>query len=154
MRIETVLERTVLDELHWDPTTREAEIAVAESDGVVTLSGRVDTYVQKYAAERAVERVVGVKVVADALDVGPAGLARHTDADVRRAVGEALAWDAEVPRDRVTATVEDGWVVLEGSVDWRYQRAAAERNVRALGGVRGVTNCIGVAPSDEARAGR
>jgi osmotically-inducible protein OsmY len=146
MKIDTQLQRDVLDELKWEPSVRDAEIGVAAKDGVVTLSGTVQSFADKYAALKAAERVMGVQAVADDLMVKlPTSLVR-SDTDVAHALVESLRWDVQVPDDRIKARVEDGWVTLEGDVEWRYQKDAAERAVRYLAGVKGVTNLIFVKP--------
>jgi len=146
MKSDTQLQKDVIEELRWDPRVKDAEIAVAVKDGVVTLAGSVDSYAQKYAAERAVERVTGVRAIADELKVRAEGPMERSDTDIAHAVVNALKWDIEVPDDRITAEVENGWVTLRGEVDWNYQKTAAERAVRYLTGVKGVSNLITVKP--------
>ena len=114
-------------------------------DGVVTLSGKLGTYAQKFAAERAVERVAGVRAIADDLTVAVSGAYERTDSDVARAAATTLAWDSEVP-DGVTVVVRKGWITVSGKVEWYFQKAAAERTVRYLSGVTGVTNMIEIHP--------
>ncbi|HJR63752.1 MAG TPA: BON domain-containing protein [Gemmatimonadaceae bacterium] len=144
MRSDRELQRDVLDELKWDAAVRGAEIAVAVKDGVVTLAGQVGTYAQKYAAERAAERVRGVKAVAEDLQVKPPSVFERNDTEIAHAAVNVLKWDSEVPDDKIKMKVENGWITLEGSVDWYYQKTAAERAVRYLTGVKGVTNLINV----------
>jgi osmotically-inducible protein OsmY len=146
MKSDLQLHKNVVEELQWDPRVNEAEIGVAAKEGVVTLTGSVDTFAQKYAAEKVVERVTGVRAVADDLHVRPKnGLARN-DTDIAHSVVKALSWNIEVPADKVTAKVETGWVTLKGEVNWQYQKTAAERAVRYLGGVKGISNLIEVKP--------
>jgi osmotically-inducible protein OsmY len=140
---EIVMQQNIIAELRWEPSVNAAEIGVAVKDGVVSLNGTVDTYAQKFAAERAVERVAGVRAIADELKVVVAGSFQRTDADIARAASNALAWDTEVP-DGVTVVVQDGWVTLSGKVPWYFQKAAAERAVRYLVGVRGVSDKLEV----------
>ena len=109
---------------------------------VVTLFGFVDSYAQKMQAERAAARVGGVRVVADDLTVKLPGTFERSDTELAHQVDKLLAWDIEIPRDKVKARVENGWVWIEGEVDWQYERLAAERAARYLVGVRGVTNLI------------
>jgi osmotically-inducible protein OsmY len=121
-------------------------------DGVVTLTGWVDSYQKRWAAEEAAHRVRGVKAVANDIEVRlPVG-AERTDADIAAAAVRALEWDAMLPIDRIDVTVSRGWVTLKGEVDWQFQKGEAERVVRRLWGVRGVTNLITVkstpAPSE------
>ena len=144
MRKDRDIQRDVLDELKWDASVGGAEIAVAVKDGVVTLAGHVGTYAQKYAAERAAERVSGVKAVAEDVKVKLPSIFERNDTEIAHAAVNVLKWNAEVPDDRIKMKVEDGWITLEGSVDWYYQRTAAERAVRYLTGVKGVTNLVSV----------
>ena len=147
MRNDSELQRDVLAELRWEPALREEEIGVAVKDGVVTLTGYVDTYAQKFLTERAAERVTGVRAIAEELKVRLPKSLHRDDTEIAHAVANAMRWDIEVPDDRLTAKVENGWVTLNGTVDWYYQKAAAERSVRYLTGVIGVTNRINVQPS-------
>lgn len=146
MRTDSQLQRDVLDQLRWEPSIGDTEIGAAVKDGVVTLSGYVGTYGEKYLAVRTVERLTGVKAVADNLEVRVPNALRRTDTDIAHAGVGALEWDVQVPNDRIKLSVRDGWVTLEGDVEWQYQRSAAERAVRFLAGVTGVTNLIAVAP--------
>jgi osmotically-inducible protein OsmY len=143
MLTDLQLQQNAMAELRWEPSVKAAEIGVAVNGGVVTLTGKVDNYAQKFAAERAVERVAGVRAIADDLVVTLLGAYERTDADVARAAANALAWDVEVP-DGVTVIVSQGWVTLAGKTQWFYEKAAAERTVRYLMGVTGVTNTITV----------
>lgn len=134
------LQTDIEQELKWDPSVGRGEIGVACKDAVVTLSGQVESFAQKYAAMRAAERVTGVKVVADELHVRVPLSFKRTDMEIAHAVAEALRWDIEVPDDKIKARVDEGWVWLDGDVEWEYQRSAAERAVRYLTGVKGVSN--------------
>lgn len=134
------LQSDVQEELLWDPSVGRSEIGVACKSAVVTLSGQVESYAQKYAAMRAAERVSGVQVVADELNVRVPFSFKRTDMEIGHAVAEALRWDIEVPNDKVKARVDEGWVWLDGDVEWEFQRSAAERAVRYLTGVKGVSN--------------
>ena len=144
MKPDKQLQIDVIDELEWTPEVADAEVGVAAKDGVVTLTGTVPSYARKLAALKAAERVVGVKGIADEIEVKLPTPSARSDTDVAHAAVNALAWDVEVPEDRVQVRVVSGWVTLEGTVEARYQKAAAERAVRYLTGVRGVTNLIGV----------
>ena len=146
MKTDDQLQRDVIEELKWDPSVGRGEIGVAARDGVVTLSGQVDTYAQKYAAESAAKRVGGVRAVAEDLLVQPPLTSARTDTDIAHAALAAIRWDTEVPQDALTLRVENGWITLEGEVEWNYQKSAAERAVRYLTGVRGLTNLIVVRP--------
>lgn len=146
MKTDSQLQRDVFEELRWDPRIREAEIGIAVKDGVVTLSGFVDSYAQRNAAERAVERISGVKAVAEELQVRVPGSLHRSDTDIAHHAVAALEWDVEVPDDKIRVRVDNGRITLEGEADWQYQRLAAERAVRYLTGVKGVTNQIRIAP--------
>jgi osmotically-inducible protein OsmY len=141
------LKRAVESELSFEPSINAAEIGVAVRDGVVTLSGRVPSYWEKVAAERAAARVAGVKAVANELEVRLPGSSERTDQDIARAAIDALKWNVLVPEERIKVKVSKGWVTLEGSVDWQYQKSAAEKSVRRLVGVAGVSNLIDVKPA-------
>lgn len=141
------LERDVRDELTFDPRVDVKAITVSAKGGVVTLSGSAPTWAAKLTACQDAERVSGVNVVVEHLDVALPDLHARTDADLAKAVADALRWDVEVPHDTIKTSVRDGWITLEGKVEWQYQRAAADGAVRYLVGVKGVTNQITVAPS-------
>lgn len=144
MKSDTVLQKDVIDELRWDPRIKEKEIGVAAKDGVVTVTGSVESFAERWAVERAIERVAGVRVVANEIEVRlPSSLVR-TDNDIAHQVREAFKWDVQVPAQLITAQVTKGWVTLEGEVGWNFQREAATQAVRNLAGVRGVTNLIRV----------
>jgi osmotically-inducible protein OsmY len=144
MRTNADIQRDVTTELHWDPLTRDCEIAVIADDGVVTLGGTVSSYPAKYAASRAAERVAGVRAVADDIGVLLSTTDARSDTEVAHQVVNALHWDMLVPDDQLKSRVQDGWITLEGEVLWDYQRRAAFRAVRNLQGVKGVTNLITV----------
>ncbi len=133
-------------ELYYNPGVRAAAIGVAVQDGVVTLTGTVETHVQKLEAVRAAERIAQVKAVACQLLVRLPGLYERTDTDLARAAANVLVWDSCVPPDRIRMAVENGWIRLEGTVDWQYQKDAAGDAVRCLTGVRGVDNLLSVNP--------
>jgi osmotically-inducible protein OsmY len=146
LRSDEDIQRDVMAELEWEPRVVPNEIGVAVKDGVVTLTGWVDTYQKRWAAEEAAHRVRGVRAVANDIEVRLPGIAERTDADIAAAAARALEWDAFVPVDKVDVTVSKGWVTLRGEVEWQYQKEDAERVVRRLSGVRGVTNLIQVKP--------
>ena len=151
-RTDEDIQADVLDELKWDMRVRPNEIGVVVKDGVVTLTGWVDSYLKKLAAEEAAHRVPGVKAVANDIEVRLPGSAERTDADLAAAVLNALKWDAAIRADKLDVTVCRGWVTLKGEVDYAFQKRDAERAVERLAGVKGVTNLIvvkpRVAPSD------
>lgn len=146
MKTDGQLKRDVEDELGWEPRVNAAEIGVAVVDGVVTLTGRVDSWAEKTAAERAVKRVEGVAAVAEEVQVRVPGISQRSDADIARSAANSLTWNTWVPKDSVTVKVEHGWLTLEGEVEARYQKDAAEEAVRGLLGVNGVSNQIAIKP--------
>jgi len=143
-RTDEEIQKDVFTELKWDARLQPNEIGVIVKDGVVTLTGWVDSYLKKWSAEDAVHRVTGVKAVANDLEVKLS--VERTDPDIAAAAVRALEWDAFVPSEKVKATVSKGWVTLKGEVEWQYQKEDAERVVRRLAGVKGVTNLITVQP--------
>jgi osmotically-inducible protein OsmY len=140
------LQQDVIAELGWDAAIDASRIGVETRDGIVTLSGHVESYAQKWAAERAAQRVSGVKGVAVEMDVVLPGSSQRTDADIARMASNALEWNVLVPRDAVAVLVEDGHVTLSGEVEWAYVRNAAESSVRGLSGVKNVANLIRIRP--------
>jgi osmotically-inducible protein OsmY len=135
-------------QLDWDPEVNASAIGVAASNGTVTLTGFIDTYAGKLAAERSAKRVHGVRAVAN--DIGVRLRLARTDADIAADAARALELQSTIP-DNVQAVVHDGRVTLTGMVGWLYQQAAAEKAVRHLRGVRGVSNHISVAPAADVR---
>jgi len=138
------LQQRVLDELEWEASVDAAHIGVAAMDGVVTLTGHVPTYAEKLAAEQAVRRVLGVKAIAQEIEVRLPSQPKTADDEVAHRAVQILDWDTSVPQGAVSAKVEKGWVTLTGEVDWQFQRAAAERAVQKLSGVTGVSNQLRV----------
>ena len=138
------LQRNVMEELEFEPAVNAAEIGVTVKNGVVTLTGSVPTFTEKLAAERAVKRVFGVKGVAEEITISLLKCHRRTDTDITCAAVKTLELDAKVPSDHVKVTVEDGWVRLEGEVQWYQQKLSAQDAVRILSGVKGVANLISV----------
>jgi osmotically-inducible protein OsmY len=146
MKTDAELQEHVMAELKWEPTIHAAEIGVAVKDGVVTLSGSVDSYVKKWAAERAAGRVFGVKAVAEEIKVTMARSYKRADKDIAQSATKVLEWNLWVPSDRVKVMVQDGRITLSGDVDWYYQKEYAEDAVRHLVGVSGVINSITIKP--------
>ena len=146
MKTNLQLQSDVQTELKWQPSVNSAEIGVAAKDGVVTLTGQVAHYTEKTAAADTAKGVYGVKAVANDISVELPGSSRRTDADIAAAALSAMKWDFEVPEDKVKVVVRDGRVTLEGTVEWQYQKDAAERCVRYLMGVLVMTNSIGIKP--------
>jgi osmotically-inducible protein OsmY len=149
MVTDRILKQSVLDELRWEPSVNEAHIGVTAQDGVVTLSGDVSSYTEKLAAERAVRRVYGVKGVAEDIEVRYS-FSKVDDTDIAKNALQTLSWDVEVPEDKVKIKVEGGLVTLTGTVDWNFQRNAAEADVRKLKGVTGIINGIVIKPTVQA----
>jgi osmotically-inducible protein OsmY len=144
-RTDREIQTDVLAELRWDYSIQANEIGVAVKDGVVTLTGTVDTYLKKWKAEEAAHRVHGVVAVANDINVRTIG--ERTDTDVASAAGHALKWNSSLPADKIQVTVDKGWVTLKGDVEWQFQKLEAERAVRGLWGVKGVSNLIVVKPA-------
>jgi len=144
MTNDSQLQMSVTEELSWEPSIQAAHIGVAANNGVVTLSGHVDTYMEKSAAENAARRVKGVKAVAEEIEVKLAIGVKRTDEEIAAAALNRLEWDVEVPNDVIRIKVEKGWVTLTGDVDWHFQKEAAQRDVHALLGVIGVSNQVAI----------
>jgi osmotically-inducible protein OsmY len=138
------LKQNVERALEFEPSIDASDIGVAVDAGVVTLRGNVASYAQKLAAERVGLAVYGVKGLANDLVVHLSSLFQRTDTEIAHAAVNALGWNALVPKDRVTVTVANGWLDLQGTVDWQYQKDAAVRAVRDLTGVKGVANKIAI----------
>jgi osmotically-inducible protein OsmY len=136
------LEQHVQNALDWEPSIDAGDIGVSVDERVVTLRGNVGTYVEKLSAERVALRVYGVRAVANDLRVHLVSGNERTDTEIAQAAVAALTWNTAVPSDRVTVTVADGWVTLNGTLEYYHQSAAAERTVHALTGVKGVSNTI------------
>ncbi len=151
MKTDLQLKSDVTDELAWDPSVNATNIGVAVKEGVVTLSGTLDTFVEKHAAERAVRRVSGVRGIALDLDVKLAPEHKRSDTEVAQAAATALQLNSLVPDGKVKVEVEDGWVTLTGEVDWGYQFSTAEQCIRPLAGVRGLFNRVTVKPRVKTR---
>ena len=144
---DSKLQQAVLAELEWEPSVNPAHIGVTANAGVVTLTGHVGDFMQKRAAETAASRVKGVKAVAEELEVRLPFDVKHGDEEIAAAAVDRLGWDVSVPRNAVKIKVERGWVTLSGEVDWWYQGQAAERAIRPLHGVVGVSNGTTVKPT-------
>jgi osmotically-inducible protein OsmY len=140
------LQEAVLAEFSWEPSITAAHIGVTADDGVITLTGTVPHYLEKRAAELAALRVKGVRAVAEELKVELPGPMQRNDADIARAAVDRLFWETTVPTDSVKVKVEQGWVTLTGEVEWFYQKEAAERMIRGLMGVAGVSNLTTIKP--------
>ena len=151
MKSNTQLQQQVLDELQYEPSVDASEIGVTAKDGIVTLTGKVSSYAEKYAAAGAAERVIGVKAVTDEITVDLPSFHKRDDQDIAQAALNALKWNVWVPKDAIKVKVDQGWLTLDGNVDYKFQQTAAENAVRNLTGVTGVSNLIAIksaAPSD------
>ena len=144
--IDKDLKQHVQNALDWEPSVDASDIGVSVDEGVVTLRGNVASYTEKITAERVALRVYGVKAVANDLAVRLAGGYERTDTEIAQGALAAIKWHTAVPDDRLTLTVKDGWITLNGTLDWQYQKDAAARAVRDLTGVKGVTNDIRLQP--------
>lgn len=146
MKTDIQIQKDVMDELKWQPFLNSSEIGVSVKHGIVTLSGSVDTYAKKAAAEKAAKKVTGVKAVAEEIQVGVSPSYHKSDTEIAEAVFNALKWHSAVQEDKIKIKVEDGIVRLEGEVEWEYQRQNAKTAIENLTGVRLVTNLITVKP--------
>ncbi len=141
-RTNTQLQQDVLQELKFEPSIDASDIGVTAKDGIVSLTGNAKNYAEKYAAVHAAERVAGVRAVTDEMKVDLPSTHVRNDQDIAKAALNALEWDVWVPSKQIKVKVADGWITLEGEVDYKYQQAAAEIAVRNLIGVKGVANLI------------
>jgi len=146
MKSDRELQLDVLEELRWEPGVNATDIGATVKDGVVTLEGTVDSFAEKWASEKAVKRLPGVKALVVEIEVTLPGSSERSDADIARAGENALEWNVSVPRDRIKVTAEKGFITLQGEVDWQFQQSAAEGAVRHLTGVKGVSNEITIKP--------
>ena len=146
MSHDSDLQQSVLAAFNWEPSVTAGHIGVTANAGVVTLSGHVDSYARKHAAEAAASRVRGVKAVAEEIEVRLPFDAERTDEEIAAAAIERLSWNVSVPKDSVQVKVEKGWVTLTGQVDWWFQKEAAEHDIRPLHGVLGVSNQATIKP--------
>ncbi len=146
MKTDTQIQRDVLAELKWEPSVNAAQIGVEVKDGIVTLAGKVNSFSEKWNAERAARRVCGVKALAIEMDVSLPGSSQRSDADIAHSAVNVLAWMTYLPEDAVEVVAEKGWITLSGEVDWDYQKQAAMGAVRHLMGVTGVSNQIIIKP--------
>ncbi len=147
MKTDSQLQQDVMAELKWEPAVQAAHIGVEVKNGVVTLAGEVSSYAEKLHAERAAQRVNGVKALAVEMKVKLAALGQRSDADIAESAKNVLSWVGALPADAVKVMVEGGWLTLSGAVEWQYQRQDAADSVRYLLGVTGVSNEIAIKPS-------
>lgn len=142
MKTNTELQRDVMDELEFEPSVNAANIGVIAKKGIVTLTGKVSSYAEKYAATEAAERVIGVKAVTDEMKVDLPLSHQRDDEDIAKTALSVLKWHVWVPKDAIKVKVEQGRVILEGTVDYKVQQTAAQDAVQNLTGVTGVSNLI------------
>lgn len=147
MKTDAQIQKDVMDELKWQPSVKATKIGVSVENGIVTLSGDVDSYAEKKDAERAAFRVEGVKGVAEDLVVELPFGNKKDDADLAKAAVNALHWDSMVPDERIKVKAENGWLTAEGKVDWQFQRSAVRNVLSNLTGVKGITNLVAVNPT-------
>jgi osmotically-inducible protein OsmY len=140
------LQKTILDELEWEPSIDAAHVGVSVDKGIVTLSGHLGSYAEKLAAERAVRRVKGVTGIAEEIVVRYPGTKQTADDQIAKRARDILGWQALVPADKIQIKVEKGWITLTGEVDWYYQKGEIERSVRKLSGVTGISNMVEIKP--------
>lgn len=145
------LRENVLSELEFEPSVNAAHIGAAVEKGVVTLTGHVGSYAEKLAAERVVQRVKGVRAIAQEIEVRLPSDKKTSDDEIAQRAVNLIGWDTTIPDEKVKVKVQNGWITLSGKVDWYYQRQSAEAAVRKLSGVAGVVNSIMVEPRAEAR---
>lgn len=146
MKSDSQIQKDVMEELKWQPELNSSEIGVAVKNGVVTLSGQVDTYLKKLAAEKATKKIAGVKAIAEDMQIGVSPVYNKTDTEIAAAILNALKWHTGVQDERIKIKVENGYVTLDGEVDWEYQRNNAKVAIQNLAGVRGVYNLITLKP--------
>ena len=146
MKSDIQIQQDVMDQLKWEPLLAASEIGVSVKNGIVTLSGIVDTFSKKLTAEKAAKSIAGVKVVAEDIQVGISPLFRRSDAEVAQAVLNALGWHTGVQHETIKIKVEDGTVMLEGEVEWEFQKVSARTAIENLAGVKHIINMIVVKP--------
>jgi osmotically-inducible protein OsmY len=144
MKTDEQIRQDVIDELTWEPTLKSSEIGVAVKDGIVTLSGQVDTYTKKIEAEKAVKRVKEVKGIAEDIIVKLPRSGKRTDMDIAESVIRSLKWNTSIPENSVKVKVEDGWVTLEGEVEWEFQKHRAGSIANNITGVKSVINIVAI----------
>ena len=146
MKTDKQLQADVMEELKWDPKLDSSEIGVAVKNGIITLSGAVSSYAKKLAAEDAAKRVKDVKGIAEEITVRLSPNGQRTDTEIAEAAVNALKWNSSVPDDKLTISVENGWLTLEGQLDWQFQKDTATLAADDIIGVKGVTNLINIKP--------
>jgi osmotically-inducible protein OsmY len=145
MKTDSQLQSDVIAELKWDPKVDHSHVGVTAKDGVVTLSGFVPSYAEKIAAEKAARRVIGVKAIAEEIEVRFASDPKTSDGEIAQRILDLFTWDTTLPSDKLQVKVEKGWVTLTGETEWQYQRSDAHKLAGRISGVKGVMNLIEVA---------
>ena len=151
MKSNEELQKNVVDAINWEPLLQAAEIGVMADNGIVTLTGSVNTYAKKAEAEHAAKNVAGVKTVVESIEVVFNTKDKRTDEEITSAIENAFRWHWDIPTEKVTVTVENGWVFLEGELEWNYQKEAAKSAVSNLIGIRGITNNINITSTSKDR---
>lgn len=146
MKSDIKIQEDVMEQLKWEPFLKSSEIGVAVKNGIVTLSGQVDSYSKKLAAENAAKKIAGVRAIAEDIQIGVSPTHRKTDTEIAEAVLNALKWHTMIPDEKIKVKVEDGVVRLDGEVEWEYQRTQAKLVIEDLAGIRYVLNFIKVKP--------
>lgn len=146
MKSDIQIQKDVIEQIRWDPLLNISEIGVSVINGIVTLSGHVDSYSKKIAAEAAAKKVQGVRAVAEDIVVGVSPPNRRTDAEIADSILKTFQWDITIPHEKIKVKVDDGVVWLEGNVEWEYQRKAAENSIQNLTGIKSINNQLLVKP--------
>ena len=147
MKTDLEIQKNVMEELRWDPILNASEIGVAVKNGIVTLSGTIDSYFKKEEAENAAKRVAGVRAVATDIEVSSLISQGKSDTEIAREIGEALKYNSAVKEDKIKIKVDNGWVTLEGQVNWEYEKIAVRTAVKNIAGIKGMANLIRIKPT-------
>jgi osmotically-inducible protein OsmY len=148
-KTDTEIKTDVLSELKYDPSLKVTEIGVLVTDGIVTLNGYATSFDEKLSAVHAVKRVAGVLAIADDIELHIPDANHRTDGEIAAAAAHKIAWATTIPTGTVQITVRNGWIILEGEVEWWYQKNAAEIVMRSISGVHGISNAISIKPTDK-----
>lgn len=146
MKSDDQIQKDVMDQLKWEPFLKASEVGVAVRNGIVTLSGQVDSYYKKLSAEAAAKKVSGVKAIAEDIQIGVSPLYARTDTEIAEAILNALKWHTAVQDEKIKIRVENGHVTLQGEVDWDFQRTNVRKAIESLAGVKSITSLITVKP--------
>ena len=146
MKTDNELQKNVMEELKWQPSVKSSDIGVAVTNGIVTLSGTVDNFAEKKAAEKAAQKVAGVRAVVEEIKVNLPSSHKKTDIEIAEAAVNALKWDTLVPDNRIRVKVENAWLTMEGEVDWQFQKNAVKHAVEHIVGIKGISNLVHITP--------